>query len=184
MWKLQLAVCVLFLHLPVSVSASPKLDTGEVAHEDEVEVPVEMRWEPRWRRPGDCGRSAAYVVLKLLGSDIEFERVASAVSIDPVAGCTMQSLQHAMESLGVTARVRFIDPEELSNVPRPFILHSADSLNESAGHFTVVAAFKASNRQYGIVDTSDEGFKWIPEASLQRQLSGYVLVLDGNREPN
>jgi ABC-type bacteriocin/lantibiotic exporter with double-glycine peptidase domain len=114
--------------------------------------------------------------MKLEGYDVTLEQVKKLISLDPVKGCSMESLIHASEKLGFSLDARFVKPSELSKVPRPFILHGITSQEKNLGHFIVVVDFYKKKKNYALIDPIRETYGWNPETSVLNGYSGYVLV--------
>jgi len=72
--------------------------------------------------------------------------------------------------------VKFVNPRELGNVPRPFILHGVTSLEKGIGHFAVIVDHDPQKGHYALIDPIGEAFRWNPEESVLYGYSGYVLV--------
>ncbi|MDR1924087.1 MAG: hypothetical protein LBQ66_06905 [Planctomycetaceae bacterium] len=133
-------------------------------------------WMPEWRDRADCGPNALYVLMKLEGCNVTLEQVKNLVPLDPVKGCSMESLIHASEKLGFPVEARFAKPSDISKIPRPFILHGITSQEKNIGHFVVVVDFDKKKNIYALIDPIRETYGWNPESSLLYGYSGYILI--------
>jgi hypothetical protein len=133
-------------------------------------------WMPEWRDQADCGPNALYVLMKLEGYNVALKQVKELVPLDPVKGCSMESLIQASEKLGFPVEVRFVKPGDLSKVPRPFILHGITSQEKNLGHFIVVVDFDKKKKNYTLIDPIRETYTRNPESSLLYGYSGYLLI--------
>jgi ABC-type bacteriocin/lantibiotic exporter with double-glycine peptidase domain len=114
--------------------------------------------------------------MNLEGHTVKLEDVKKLVPLDPIQGCSMETLINAAAKLGFALEVRFVKPEDISRLPRPFILHGITSQEKHLGHFLVVADFDPKKRNFALIDPIRETFGWNPESSLLYGYSGYVLV--------
>jgi hypothetical protein len=133
-------------------------------------------WKPAWRDQADCGPNALYVLMNLEGHKVKLEDVKNLVPLDPVKGCSMESLIDAAATLGFALEARFVKPGDIHKLPRPFILHGVTSQEKNLGHFVVVVDFDSKKRNFALIDPIRETHGWNPEASLLHGYSGYVLV--------
>lgn len=147
-----------------------------VSHEPAAVVPQAMRWEPPWRKKADCGPISLYVFARLIGLEVAFDRIERQIQVDPVRGCTLDQLCRAADEMGLSAEARFVQPDDLTTVPFPCILHGIDGLGAGAGHFLVLTGYSGSRRQFAAINPSTELFGWVPEASVRQLYTGYVLV--------
>ncbi|MDR2642688.1 MAG: hypothetical protein LBC74_07830 [Planctomycetaceae bacterium] len=131
---------------------------------------------PKWRDQADCGPNALYVLMKLEGYNVEIEQVKKLIPLDPIKGCSMESLIRASAELGFPVEARFVKPSNLSKVSRPFILHGITSQEKNIGHFIVVVDFDKKKKNYALIDPIRETFGWNPETSVLHGYSGYVIV--------
>jgi ABC-type bacteriocin/lantibiotic exporter with double-glycine peptidase domain len=115
--------------------------------------------------------------MSLEGYNVTLEQVKKLIPLDPIKGCSMESLIHASEKLGFSIEARFVKPSELSKVPRPFILHGITSQEKNLGHFIVVVDYDKKKKNYALIDPIRETYGWNPETSVVHGYSGYILVL-------
>ncbi len=159
----------------VAVAEEPTTDTKSESSTN-ILMPQQFRFEPSWRKPGDCGPMSLYVLMQLLGYPIDIEKVLTTTPFDPKKGCSLEVLSETSNVLGLQTMIRFVNPKDLPFVPRPFILHSNASLVTGIGHFLVVVNYSPERREYATINTDDDNFGWYPEAVVTRNFSGYVLV--------
>ncbi|MDR1492370.1 MAG: hypothetical protein LBT05_06590, partial [Planctomycetaceae bacterium] len=114
--------------------------------------------------------------MKLEGHNVTLKQVKELVPLDPVRGCSMETLIYASKKLGFPVKARFVKSGELSKVPRPFILHGITSQEENLGHFIVVVDYDKKKKIYTLIDPIRETFTRNPESSLLYGYSGYILI--------
>lgn len=135
-----------------------------------------FEWKPAWREAGDCGPGALYVLMKLERKNISFDHIKQLLPIDPVHGCSMESLYNASQQMGFPVDIRFVPPSRIMEVPRPFILHGISGIKENIGHFIVVLDIDPKAGTLTLIDPSQERFSRNPCDSALQGYSGYVLV--------
>lgn len=167
--------CLWFVSHPL-VLAAPSVGSESHQARSIRQVPANMRWEPNWRRPSDCGPACLFLMARILGHSVAMEEVTSITRVDPELGCTLDELFRASKRLRLPTEMRFVAPREIRKVVRPLILHSTGSLATGRGHFRVVVDYDNEKQWYAIADTDADELKWIPEDSLLFGYSGYVLV--------
>lgn len=143
-------------------------------------VPASMRWEPKWREKGDCGPTALFVIMRLFNRDASLNDVKARLPTDPHRGCSLDAVREAAASLGLPAKIRFVRPEMLSRIQGPYICHLSGGADGAAGHFMPVLQYSRPKKQFAIIHTDLEKFFWIPEDTLTKRFSGYVLVPEEN----
>jgi Peptidase C39 family len=137
---------------------------------------TDMRFEPSWRKPADCGPASLYVLMRLLGRKTSAKEVLEAIPINPESGCTLEALREKSAQLGCPTTIRYVDPSDLSSVPCPFIAHYNGSLASGVGHFLVVVGYSPQRRQFRTLNTEGEFLTWTSEGMMCKNYSGYVLV--------
>ena len=140
------------------------------------EVPADMRWEPPWRKPGDCGPAALFVFMKLEGKQVTMDEITGLLPVTPEKGCSLEGIHRAAGKLGMPTEVRYVKPRDLSDVPPPFILHGITSIETGVGHFRVIVDYDPQKKNYAQIDTDENEFLWNPEGTILDGYSGYVLV--------
>lgn len=136
----------------------------------------EMRFEPSWRRPADCGPVSLYLLMRLRGRNRSIDEVFDAISIDPNSGCTLGTLAEKSAKLGFPTAIKFVNPDELASVPFPFIAHYNGSLLTGVGHFLVIVGYSPETRKFRTFNTDGEFLTWTDEAKVATDYSGYVLI--------
>jgi ABC-type bacteriocin/lantibiotic exporter with double-glycine peptidase domain len=114
--------------------------------------------------------------MKLEGHNVTLKQVKELVPLDPVRGCSMETLIYASKKLGFPVKARFVKSGELSKVPRPFILHGITSQEKNLGHFIVVVDYDKKKKIYTLIDPIRETFTRNPESSLLYGYSEYILI--------
>lgn len=145
-------------------------------HAKMVDDKGEWLWKPAWLEMNACGPNSLFVLLKLLGKNVTLDQVKDRVKCDPVRGCTMADLSDAASAFDVPADVRFVHPNELADVPFPFILHGISGLKAKTGHFVVVVGRDSVKQNLATIDPMRETFQWDPERGFVSDFSGYILV--------
>jgi hypothetical protein len=140
------------------------------------ELSGDFQWIPWWRDRGDCGPLALFVLMKLEGEHPTVDDVKRLTPVDLKRGCSLEDLRQTAETLGMPTDVRFVNPRDLRDVPRPFVLHGITSVVQDLGHFFVVVDYDPKKKAYALIDPVEERFSWNPEASLLYGYTGYVLV--------
>lgn len=175
-------VCVFFVFVAASYAAGEDdggmWDTQATPAEGKPlnATPEDLRLEPWWRERSDCGPLALFVMMGLQNERASLDDVKGQIHIDPERGCSLKDLQTAAERLGMTTEARFVTPRELQNVPGPFILHGVWSIEKNLGHFFVVIGYDSESKRYAIIDTTMARVGWLPEDTITRGYSGYILL--------
>ena len=138
-----------------------------------------FQWEPTWRSPSDCGPMALYSLMKLCGHDTTLQEVSEAIELEPKVGCSMNDLLQGSKSLSFPAEARFINPNSLTAVPPPFIVHLKGSLKTGVGHFLLIVDYSDEKKQFAMIDTDRDFLGWVPKDSVLSLFSGYVLIPKG-----
>jgi type II secretory pathway pseudopilin PulG len=136
----------------------------------------EWLWKPAWLEMNACGPNSLFVLLKLLGKNVTLGQVNELVKCDPILGCSMADLSNAASALGAPADVLFVRPDELADVPFPFILHGTSGLKAKTGHFYIIVGRDRAKHQLAVIDPMLELFTWSSEGPILSEYSGYVLV--------
>lgn len=165
----------------MSVASALIVDLSVRAKEPDVavslhSVPSDWRWEPSWRTKSDCGPMSLYVLMKLLGHDASIDAVIQEVPIDETKGCALAALVEAGNRLGCAMTSRFVKPSELAALPGPFIAHCNGSQQTGVGHYLVIVAHSAETHRYLAINTDQDLCGWVPDATIQSQVSGYVVM--------
>jgi Peptidase C39 family len=141
-----------------------------------LEFPREMKFEPAWREPADCGPLALYGLMRLKGYNVTLEDVKTRCQLDPQEGCSLENLRQLGEQLGMTAEIRYVNVKDIRNVPPPFILHGVTSIAENIGHFTLVVDYDDKTGNYSWIDTDHQRLSTNPEFVVLDGYTGYVLI--------
>jgi hypothetical protein len=162
--------------IPLFVLGLPFFAIAEESNSVQSITEKTWNWMPEWRDQADCGPNALYVLMKLERYNVTLDQVKKLIPLDPIKGCSMESLILASEKLGFPIDARFVKPNDLSKVPRPFILHGITSQEKNLGHFLVVADFDKKKKNFALIDPIRETYGWNPETSVLRGYSGYILI--------
>ena len=158
-----------------SLKASLKDNKEHVALSSD-NLPHDMKWEPRWRDKGDCGPLSVYILMKLLGHEVSVQSVKEVIPFTSEQGCSLEVLSKGCQQLDFPARIKFVAPGDLANVPFPYILHRHISSEKKTGHFLVVTSYSSSKRQFSAINTNTERSEWYPKDRIFKKYSGYLLV--------
>jgi hypothetical protein len=167
---------VLRVLIPLFVLGIPFFAIAEESNSVRSITEETWNWMPKWRDQADCGPNALYVLMKLEGYNVTLDQVKKLIPLDPVKGCSLESLILASEKLDFPIDARFVKPSDLSKVPRPFILHGITSQEKNLGHFLVVADFDKKKKNFALIDPIRETYGWNPETSVFHSYSGYILI--------
>jgi ABC-type bacteriocin/lantibiotic exporter with double-glycine peptidase domain len=170
-YQLMIKILMLFFVLRISFFANAE-------ESDSIQnIPDESwNWMPVWRDQADCGPNALYVLMKLEKYNVTIEHVKKLIPLDPIKGCSMESLIDASKKLGFPIEAKFVKPGNLSKIPRHFILHGITSQTKNLGHFLVIADFDKKKKHYALIDSFRETYAWNPEAFVLYGYSGYILI--------
>jgi hypothetical protein len=144
--------------------------------EPSAEVPDPFKFEPEWREKGDCGPMALYFLMRLNNRQVTIAEVKKATPFDPEVGCSLADLVRAGDLLGFPAEIRFVRPSDLNKLPFPYIVHTEGSLQRRTGHFDVIVSYSSEERKYEVLNVSFERVDRVPEESILRIYTGYVLL--------
>lgn len=136
----------------------------------------EWNWAPPYREADDCGPQALFALLRLEGKQVSVWDVKKLVQSKPGRGASIEALRQAAETLDCAVTVRFVNPRELCDVPRPFILHGSTGIKKKHGVFVVVVDYDSEKKLYAMINPTFESFEWYPEDGVLVGFDGYVLV--------
>jgi Peptidase C39 family len=146
-------------------------------------VPLYLRMEKWWNRGYYCGPNTLYILLRLLGNDVSFAELTSAIAVDQQRGCSLQDLKLAANTHGMLMDVRYVSPTELEGTDPPFIIHLVHSETQAqTGHFAVVYGFDPRERVYSVIDGTAGILGTWDTGTVYRSYSGYILYPIGKRE--
>jgi hypothetical protein len=158
---------------PDSSSPSKKIQTP-------IQVPNDLKFEPAWRQKGDCGALAPYVLMRLHDREVTIADVKKVVPFDPNVGCSLADLARGADALGFPTEIRFVNPRDVHNLPYPFILHTEGSLERGVGHFDLIVDYSREQGKFSVIDTTFDVLGPMPEESILKIFSGYVLIPKNN----
>jgi hypothetical protein len=159
------------------VSGAEQGNVATLSHQQSSEKKDEgLWWAPWWRERGDCGPIALFVLMKLQGERVSVGDIKNITPLDPDRGCSIADLSRTAKRLGMQTELRFVNPCDIGNVPRPFILHGVSSIEQNLGHFIVIVDYDPKKKLYAAIDPVRERLWWSPEYSILDGYSGYVLV--------
>lgn len=170
--------CAIALSLPAFGAEQGKMrpESIHANANSAVQVPEDMRWEPRWRDKGDCGPISLYILMRLMGETVSVEDLKAVIPFDPDVGCSLADVARGADALGFETEIRFVPRQDLTALTGPFIYHSEGSLTKGTGHFGVIAGYLAERNRFVTIDTEFESFGLVPEENVYDQYSGYVLA--------
>jgi hypothetical protein len=160
----------------IAQGQSPSRSNPTKKIETPVQVPNDFKFEPPWRQKGDCGALALYVLMRLHNREVTITDVKKFVPFDPQVGCSLADLSRGAEALGFATEIRFVNPQDLHKLPQPFILHTQGSLERGVGHFGVIVDYRLEERKFYLIDTTFDMLGPVPEESILKIFSGYVLI--------
>jgi ABC-type bacteriocin/lantibiotic exporter with double-glycine peptidase domain len=151
------------------------INDNVLVSESATTVPDNLQFEPPWRKSGDCGPLALYVLMRLRDREVSVAEVEEVLPFDARTGCSFADITRAAEALDFATEVRFVNPRQLRQVPYPYILHGAGSLERGVGHFLVVVGFSPEKSEYYVIDTDYETLRSQTEESILMDFTGYVM---------
>lgn len=130
-----------------------------------------------------CGARAAFVLLRLLGRDVEYESVCTHAPPSE-QGCSLKDVQSALAAHDVDCVVLRLQLTDLSSTQCPFILHtlpmnmapmhSSPKGDSPVGHFILVTGVdEIGLHTYDPVTTLNRHWRW---PSFADQWGGYAVV--------
>jgi ABC-type bacteriocin/lantibiotic exporter with double-glycine peptidase domain len=121
-----------------------------------------------------CGQNAAYVMLKLLGHDVDYASVGLQLP-DVKEGVSLKELRRALLALGLKATVVQISPTDLPDTPLPCIVWLRPGyLHGDLGHYVVITG--ASEEGVTIINAQNAERKHWPWRFLSDAWTGYAIV--------
>lgn len=133
-------------------------------------------WKPEWRTKGDCGPCALFILMALTGHEQPYSEVKRRISIDPDKGCSMMAMRQAAAELGFPVEVRFVNPKDITKIPRPCIIHGIISVQSGVGHFLILVDYHPESDTFDVIDPDYERFSPVKADSLLSTFSGYTIV--------
>lgn len=146
------------------------------------EVPAYLRFERGWQTGPKCGPVALYFLLRLKGIDASMDRVIGAVPLGE-AGASLADLKKAADRFGLPTRTVAFTPEDMSNLPTPYIVHyNLSGSDDSKGnHFDVI--FKSfGNQRCNFLDTTNCVVRSGDYGAMSGRVSGYALITGTRHE--
>jgi ABC-type bacteriocin/lantibiotic exporter with double-glycine peptidase domain len=127
-----------------------------------------------WRVPNKCSVNALFVVLRLRGQEVSYERVEEVVAVSQ-AGTSMIELVKSSRQLGLNAQVVRATPRSLRSCSLPVIAHYEEEVGTS-GHYVVVTATTTDEIQ--VIDGTTAALRNMPIADFQTRWSGHLIVFE------
>jgi hypothetical protein len=145
-----------------------------------VTPPPLPRWlelERSWQTGHKCGAVGLFFMLHYHGVPTDLDTVIARTSISE-AGSSLQDLKEAASRFGLKTRAVKVSPQDLANLPRPFIIHwiSNDNTGKTNDHFDVVTNVDRGGVQ--IIDTSSCVQQYRENPAVASAFSGYALIAD------
>ena len=144
--------------------------------DSDAAIPSSLKYEPHWRNSGDCGPLALFLLMKLEDRNVSVQEVETVLRFDSTLGCSMADVARAADALSFPVESRFVNPNDLSTLPFPFILHASGSLARGTGHFLVIVGYSTASREYSVIDPVDGVLRQHAERAVLSSFSGYVLL--------
>ena len=114
--------------------------------------------------------------MNLEGRPISLADTKQQVPVNEEYGCLVRILINAADHFSFPLEARFVSPNDVCKLPRPFILHGITSHEKKLGHFLVVIDFDFYKRNFAVIDPVRDTVSWHPESSILFAYSGYVLI--------
>lgn len=138
-----------------------------------------------WSAPGRCGANSLYSALRLLKHDVSWDELAEALPVDGRSGSSLDDLAKCAKSRGLNATVRRATPEELANIPTPFIMQLETDVGGARHCVTVTLVFQDSEENWRVryIDGDTAALTLIDRNDLALRMTGDVLTLTDDRPP-
>lgn len=145
-------------------------------------VPDYLRFERGWQTGEKCGPVALYFLLRLKGQNVTMDQVVKSVRLGE-GGATLADLQQAATDFGLPTRAVKFTPEDMPNLPTPYIVHyNLTGDNSSKGnHFDVIYKTFGSDA-CNFLDTTNCVIRSGEYGLIAGRVSGYALVPEARRE--
>jgi hypothetical protein len=151
-------------------------------------LPPDLRMEKAWQTGQKCGPVALFYLLRAHGHKVSLDEVLDRVAVTE-NGCSLADLQEAAVQFGMKTKVIKFVPEELSAVPKPFIIHwlAPGLKGQGANHFDVIVREVNQDLPDGgqceLINTTNCIALRVPTKIMGPRLSGFALVADESRSP-
>jgi hypothetical protein len=157
-------------HSPVNVQEFKPPDTLP-------SLPHWLELERSWQTGHKCGAVGLFFMLHYHGVRTDLDTIIARTSISE-AGSSLQDLKEAASRFGLKTRAVKVSPQDLANLPRPFIIHwtSEDSTGKTNDHFDVVTDVDRGGVQ--IIDTTNCVQQYRENPAVASEFSGYALIAD------
>lgn len=139
-------------------------------------LPQWLELERPWQTGQKCGAVALFFMLHFHGVPTDLDRVIARTSISE-AGSSLQDLKEAASRFGLKTRTVKVSPQDLANLPRPFIIHwtSNDKVSKLNDHFDVVTDVDRGGVH--IIDTTSCVQQYRENPAVASAFSGYALIV-------
>lgn len=91
-------------------------------------------------------------------------------------GCSLNSIRQAATELGFPVEVRFVNPNLITDIPRPCIIHGKSSVQSETGHFVVLVDYDGANGTFDVIDPVYERFSSAKVDAVRSTFTGYTLI--------
>jgi ABC-type bacteriocin/lantibiotic exporter with double-glycine peptidase domain len=114
--------------------------------------------------------------MALTGRTTPYSQIKQLITIDPEKGCSLKAIRQAAAVLGFPVEVRFVNPKEIRDIPRPCIIHGITSVQSGIGHFVILVDYHMERGTCDVIDPDYERFTEVKVDSLLSTFSGYAIV--------
>ncbi len=136
---------------------------------------------PNWSDPGCCGLNSLYCLLKVSGREVDYRQLANLVEVDKDKGSSLEDLRQVARQIGWRSEIYQMRPEDIADLPTPFLMHLELLDYGGAGHFVTVLQVDEETDDGRLFRFFDGGTSRITHqklSSLKPMMSGYVLLAE------
>ena len=125
-----------------------------------------------WRTPKQCGRNAAYMLIKLFGISADYRSMASEIPVFE-GGSRLSDIARSVRARGLDVRAVRATPDSLERIPLPAIAHSEEETGQ--GHYVVL--LRVSPESVSLIDGTTARYAELERDKFHELWSGHLLVL-------
>ncbi len=125
-----------------------------------------------WRTPKQCGRNAAYMMLKLYGINADYRGLAAEIPVFE-GGSRLSDLAKSVRARGLDVQAVRATPDSLERIPLPAIAHSEEGTGQ--GHYVVL--LRVSPESVSLIDGTTARRVELGRDQFHDLWSGHLLVL-------
>lgn len=150
-----------------------------ISHDSLAEAPSLPESE-QWRKPGNDATNCAYMLLKFQDIPIEYQNLQMRLQNFPGKKVSLTDLRDVLNEYNVTARIVSSDPERVTQLPLPILIHVQNEGSVS-GRFIILLGKEGQN--YHIIEGGSVCHNQVHEDLFRRSWNGAALVLSPADRP-